>query len=75
MIINTGALFCGVIHLHSKLWDESEPVDSEGYCFVYMYSQDMLKSKLRLNLKGLCNTEILFKVMEVQYCIAMEKEF
>lgn len=75
MIINTGAILCGVIHLHSKLWDDSEPADSEGYCFVYINSLHMLKSKLRLNFKGLCNTEILFKVMEVRYCIAMEKEF
>lgn len=37
MIINTGAILCGVIHLHSKLWDESEPADSEGYCCVYIY--------------------------------------
>lgn len=72
MIINTGAILCGVIHLHGKLWDE--PADSEGYRFVCIYSHHTLKSKIRLNFKGLCNTEILFKVMEVQYCIAMEKE-
>lgn len=52
MIINTGAVLCGVIHLHSKLWDESEPADWEGYCFGCVYSWCRLRSKLRWNWKG-----------------------
>lgn len=47
MVINTGAILCGVIHLHSNLWDESEPADSQGPCFLPVYAWHMLRPKLR----------------------------
>lgn len=54
---------------------QSQQILRDTVVYIYIYSWHMVKSKLRLNFKGLCNTEILSKVMEVWYCIALEKEF
>jgi len=32
------------------------------------------KIQIKVKLRGLCNTEILFKVTEMQYCLSMENK-